>query len=116
MLEIEEEDRFDFQQALEMVNELIAPPPSRPSINMLNSNGSQKPLELSRGRRPNQNVPYNKTPKNSERAMYRNDVSPFRGRFGNTVKNNAGVGSQSRRSPMRGQESRSPMRRNNNRQ
>ena len=44
MLEIEEEHRFDFHQILDTVADLLAPPPSRPTLNMLNSNGSQRTL------------------------------------------------------------------------
>lgn len=116
MLEIEEDDRYDFQEVLNIVNELIAPPPSRPSIAMLNSGSSQGGLGHSRGSRPGQTGPYSRTPKNSERGMYRNDVSPFRGRFGGTVKTNVAGADRSRKTPDRAQESRSPMRRQNVRQ
>ena len=109
MLEIEEEDRYDFGELLDEVIPLISPPPSRPSLSMLNSNGSQRNLELSRGNRK-QNGMSNRTPKNAERGMYRNDVSPFRGRFGGTVKNNQGI-DRSRKTYDRPHESRSPMRR-----
>ena len=62
--------------------------------NMLNSNNSQRNLELSRGNRTPGRAqvttnPYiSKTPKN-DKGKYRNDVSPFRGRFGGAVKNNS---------------------------
>ena len=84
---------------------------------MINSNNSQRNIELSRGNKTpgrNQNT-YNgynnpnKTPK-ADQNKYRNDVSPFRGRFGGAVKNNQNE--KLRKTPERN-ESRSPMRRNN---
>ncbi|CAM6005877.1 unnamed protein product [Sphagnum balticum] len=54
------------------------------------------------------NVYTNKTPARIDTGKYRNDVSPLRGRFGNTVKNTDRL----RKTPERAQESRSPMRRN----
>ena len=107
MLEIEEEDRLDFQDILDIVTDLENP--ARPSLNMLNSNGSQRNMELSRGNRPGMN--YARTPKQPEKGKYRNDVSPFRGRFGAPVKSPPGL--NSRRTPDRAHESRSPMRRQN---
>ncbi len=103
MLEIEEEDRYTFEEILEIVSELLAPPPARPSgLHMLNSNGSQRALELSKGNRPGPSSgSYCRTPKQSDRGLYRNDVSPFRGRFGGTVKNNAGASDRFRRTPER---------------
>ena len=77
---------------------------------MLNSNGSQRGLEISKGRQ--QNASYNRTPKQAERGMYRNDVSPFRGRFGGAVKTTVN-NERPRRTPERAHESRSPMRRQN---
>ena len=70
---------------------------------MLNSNGSQRNIERSRGTRTHQMGQSNRTPKNAERGMYRNDVSPFRGRFGNTVKNNGPTNDRSRKTPDRSQ-------------
>ena len=86
-------------------------------VHMLNSNSSQRHLEHSRGNRtPGRGVPppnpYNKTPKNDNKSKYRNDVSPFRGRFGGSVKNNNQGNDRMKRTPERGNESRSPMRRN----
>jgi len=86
---------------------------------MLNSNSSQRNIELSRGNRTpgrNQNNPHaytsmNRTPK-ADPSKYRNDVSPFRGRFGGAVKNNT-QNDRVKKTPERGNESRSPMRRNN---
>jgi hypothetical protein len=97
------------------VADLLAPPPARPApLNMLNSNGSQRNLELSRGNRGNPTGPYARTPKQTDKGLYRNDVSPFRGRFGGAVKNN--TNDKPRRTPERAQESRSPMRRQPQRQ
>lgn len=79
---------------------------------MLNSNGSQRNLEYSKGRSNNNASPYTRTPKNSDKVLYRNDVSPFRGRFGPTVKN----ADKSRKTPERAQQSRSPMRRQGGKQ
>lgn len=110
MLEIEEEDRFDFHDVLATVSELLCPQPRVAS--MLGSNG-QRPLDLSRGNRtPGRAAPapYARTPKNNDKAKYRNDVSPFRGRFGGAVKNGASQ-DRMRRTPERATESRSPMRR-----
>jgi len=79
---------------------------------MMSSNSSQRNIELSRGNRtPARQSNYNttsKTPK-ADKSKYRNDVSPFRGRFDSNVKNN---GDRQRKTPERPQESRSPMRRN----
>jgi hypothetical protein len=83
-------------------------------VHMLNSNSSQRNLEHSRGNRTpgrGQPAPYSKTPKN-DKGKYRNDVSPFRGRFGGAVKSNTAANDRMRRTPDRGNESRSPMRRN----
>jgi hypothetical protein len=114
MLEIEEEDRFDFSELLQAVEQVQNPQPSRaPStVQMLNSNGSHRNLEYSKGRSNNNASPYARTPKNSDKGMYRNDVSPFRGRFGPTVKN----ADKSRKTPERSQQSRSPMRRQGGKQ
>ena len=86
---------------------------------MLNSNSSQRNIEVSRGNKTpgrNQNTPQaytsvNRTPKAADPSKYRNDVSPFRGRFGGAVKNNP-QHEKVRKTPERGNESRSPMRRN----
>lgn len=77
---------------------------------MLNSNGSQRALEISKGRSAAGG--YCRTPKQSDRGTYRNDVSPFRGRFGGAVKSNVGT-DRPRKTPERAHESRSPMRRQN---
>lgn len=112
MLEIEEEDRFSFEQIIELVNEILNPPP-RSYTHMLNSNNSQRHLEHSRNNRtPSRQVQpqvQKNTPKNADKGQYRNDVSPFRGRFGGAVKNTNPT--QQRRTPERAQGSRSPMRR-----
>ena len=52
MLEIEEEDRFDFSELLQAVEQVQNPQPTRaPStVQMLNSNGSHRNLEYSKGR------------------------------------------------------------------
>jgi hypothetical protein len=78
-----------------MLNELIfQQQPRAVGAQMLNSNNSQRNLELSRGNRtPGRaqvaaNAYLSKTPKN-DKGKYRNDVSPFRGRFGGAVKNNS---------------------------
>lgn len=113
MLEIEEEDRVDFQELLAMVNEILYPQQRGVGMHMLNSNSSQRNLEHSRGNRTpgrGQVAAYNRTPKNDNKGKYRNDVSPFRGRFGGAVKSN--TANNVRRTPERGNESRSPMRRN----
>lgn len=112
MLEIEEEDRLDFQELLAQVSDILAPQQRAPALHMLSSNSSHRNLEHSRGNRtPGRNpAPYSKTPKNNDKGKYRNDVSPFRGRFGGAVKNNPN--DRLRRTPDRANESRSPMRRN----
>jgi len=104
-----------------MVNE-IANPPQRtgPGVYMLSSNSSQRNIDQSRGNRTpgrNQtaNPQVNKTPKAADKGKYRNDVSPFRGRFGGAVKGNASTAPTStglRKTPERAAGSRSPMRRN----
>ena len=68
---------------------------------------------MSKGARTSNN-PYCRTPKQNQqdKGQYRNDVSPFRGRFGGAVKNNSNPpADKPRRTPDRAQESRSPMRR-----
>ena len=114
MLEIEEEDRVDFQELLAMVTDILQPQ-RNVGLNMLNSNSSQRNLEHSRGNRTpgrGQPAPYGKTPKNDTKNKYRNDVSPFRGRFGAAVKNTTATNDRIKRTPERANESRSPMRRN----
>lgn len=75
---------------------------------MLNSNSSQRNLENSRGNRTPGRAQVapgsfnNRTPKN-DKAKYRNDVSPFRGRFGGAVKNNQGANDRPRKTPERAQ-------------
>ena len=99
-----------------MVQEIIHmhSKPRPPALNMLQSGSSHRNhMELSRGNRTpgRHEVPSGpnnlRTPKNNEQGKYRNDVSPFRGRFGGAVKNGPGA---SRKTPER--INRSPMRRN----
>ena len=103
------------------VNELLQQQQPKGAVGtyMLNSNSSQRNVEVSRGnktpgRTSNAAHGYtsmNRTPK-ADPSKYRNDVSPFRGRFGGAVKNNT-QNDRVKKTPERGNESRSPMRRNN---
>jgi len=94
-----------------MVKDILYPS-KNVSINMLKSGSSQRnQLEFSRGNRtPGRQAPPNpypvQTPKN-DKGKYRNDVSPFRGRFGGAVKTD-----RNKKTPERNQPNRSPMRRN----
>lgn len=102
MLEIEEEDRADFQELLAMVTDILHPQQRNIGVHMLNSNSSQRNLEHSRGNRTpgrGQAVPYGRTPKNDTKNKYRNDVSPFRGRFGGAVKSTTATNDRMRRTP-----------------
>lgn len=103
MLEIEEEDRLDFEELLSQVTEIIYRHQRSVGPNMLNSNSSQRNLEHSRGSRtPGRGqtpTGYNRTPKN-DKSKYRNDVSPFRGRFGGAVKSNT-ANDRGRKTPER---------------
>jgi hypothetical protein len=81
---------------------------------MSSSSNSQRNMENSKrnNRTPNranvQNNPYNntlKTPK-ADKSKFRNDVSPFRGRFGSNVKT---AENKSRKTPERNLQSRSPI-------
>ena len=111
MLEIEEEDRADFTELQGLVGAILNPQ-SR-GVAMLQSGSSYRgQVEYSRGNRtPGRQAPAPanpvRTPKASEQGKYRNDVSPFRGRFGGAVKNGPGA---SRRTPE--QVNRSPTHRN----
>ena len=71
---------------------------------MLGSNNNQKNMEYSRGSRTpsklNSNVYSQKSPRGAQGGTYRNDVSPFRGRFGSNVRPNKTPERQSR-SPLR---------------
>ncbi len=64
----------------------------RGSRNMLSSNNSQRNIQHSRGasnRTPSKINPSSfnqKSPKAQQGGTYRNDVSPFRGRFGSNVR------------------------------
>ena len=113
MLEIEEEDRLDFKDLLAMVSDILFP--QKVGINMLNSNSSQRNLEHSRGNRTPGRAPVqparNRNDPRQEDNKYRNDVSPFRGRFGKQTPTSAGT-DRMRKTPDRGNQSRSPMRRN----
>lgn len=86
---------------------MIRPPNSRmggSNCYMSNSNNSQRNMEMSRGNKGNYGNANNRTPKASK---YRNDVSPFRGRFGSNVK----VPDRLRKTPERNNNSsKSPMR------
>ncbi len=90
MLEIEEADRIDFAELLDNIDILI----SRTSKSMLGSNNNQRNMEYSRGSRTpsklNSNLSPNgygqKSPRAVQGGTYRNDVSPFRGRFGSNVR------------------------------
>lgn len=90
MLEIEETDRADFTEVLDNIDMLI----SRTSKGMLGSNNNQRNMEYSRGNRTptklssnaGSNVYGQKSPRAVQGGTYRNDVSPFRGRFGSNVR------------------------------
>lgn len=111
MLEIEEEDRVDFAEVLDLVDAMIKPQPKalpQLSTYMLNSNNSQR-MDQSRGTKgANRANGYatQLTPKAAGEGNYRNDVSPFRGRFGANVK----VPDRLKLTPERSPQSRSPMR------
>ena len=86
MLEIEESDRTDFTELLDNIDLLM----TRCSKNMIGSNNNQRNMEYSRGNRTpskvNLNVYNQKSPRAAQGGTYRNDVSPFRGRFGSNVR------------------------------
>lgn len=94
-----------------MVNEI------RRQNRMLNSNMSSSSQSVQRGNRtptrnnrPESNVYNNKTPR-GRNDMYRNDVSPFRGRLAGNAKVPQRVGRTPERQRVRQQSSRSPLRR-----
>lgn len=91
MLEIEEGDRIDFTELLDCVESLM----TRCSRGMLGSNNNQRNMEHSRGGRTPSKLSnaasYSSNQQRSPKAQggtYRNDVSPFRGRFGSNVRPN----------------------------
>lgn len=100
MLEIDEANRITFDELLEQVEFLM----SKCSRNMLGSNNNQRNMEYSRGNRTpskvNSNVYSQKSPRASQGGTYRNDVSPFRGRFGSNVRPSKTPEKQNR-SPLR---------------
>ena len=110
MLETEEADRFNFEELFEAVSEI-----ERSRSKLVNSrmNSSTHSRDMQRGNHTptrNRQDNYNRTPKGRENR-FRNDVSPFRGRFapnarvpdrvGRTPDRNKGRQHQTSRSPLR---------------
>ena len=81
---------------------------ARCSRNMLGSNNNQRNMEYSRGNRTPSKLSTNsysqKSPKAQQQQVggtYRNDVSPFRGRFGSNVRPSRTPERQNNRSPLK---------------
>jgi len=103
MLEIEEKDRYDFEELYEVVQNLAAQH-SNYSI------GSSKHMKnSSRPRTPTRKtLASSRTPKNNQNN-FRNDVSPFRARFGENIRVPERLGKTPERNRQAG--NRSPLRR-----
>lgn len=109
MLEIEENDRIGFKELSKVVDE-IRKKNRMTSSKMSSSSYSRGSRTPTRINRPEPNA-YNRTPKGRQ-DLYRNDVSPLRGRFGGNAKVPQRVGKTPERERLRQQQnSRSPLRR-----
>ena len=117
MLETEEADRFTFEDLFQVSEDLRS---ARSKLGNSRMNSSTHSRDMQRGNRtptrsrPNANG--NRTPKGREENLYRNGLSPFRGRFAPNARMAERVGRTPDRSRMGQQQqqqtSRSPLRRN----
>ena len=108
MLEIEENDRIGFEELFSVANEISKK--NRMTSSKMSSSSNQRGNRTPT--RMNRQDPsgYNQTPKGRS-EIYRNGVSPLRGRFGGNAKVPQRVGKTPERQRVRQQTSRSPLRR-----